>query len=154
MLGSAMCCGVPQPVPTRSTFHRSMSSFAAPFTGRIDEKYSVRPSGETNGSKSAYWPENDAVVAGPQPSFSLMRSDVWISERSRVAGHQPTDVAHQACVCDGVKVRRQSQYASVEIAPGANFSTAGQVSLAAAAAGSSASARKAVRELLFMVTSA
>src|SRR5688572_15579679 len=104
-----MCTGVPHALPTRSTFHRSMSFFAAPSTGRIDEKYSVRPSGDTNGSKSAYSPENDASSAGCQPPFAGSKDDVRISERSRVAGHQPTDVAQYAFVCDGVNVRRHSQ---------------------------------------------
>src|SRR5688500_7272037 len=130
-----MCVGVPQPCGPRSTCHRSMSAFATPSTGRIDEKNSVCPSGDTNGSKSAYSPENDASSAGCQPVCGWY-DDVRISERSRVAGHQPTDVAQYAFVCDGVKVSRHSQWSGVEIVPGANFVTAGQVS-AAAAAGSS-----------------
>src|SRR5687768_6589111 len=96
----------------------SRSRFDTPFTGRVDEKYNLFPSGETNGSISPCVPENGATT-GPSHRPSL-KCETYIVARREMGKNSGLE-AKYAVRPSGVKVIRHCSWSS-EITPGAKIS--------------------------------
>src|SRR5690554_7312305 len=91
-----------------------MSCRGRPSTGRMDEKNIAVPSGVTNGSMSAYVPEN-GTTAGVDQRPPGRRREVRISARSRVPGHQPSLCDQYASVSSGLKDRKSTRLNSSHV---------------------------------------